>query len=452
MSRTYRWVSGIAAVALLAGLSPAADATAADATAADATAAAAAATLTSASVADTTYTQIAADGNNATKTTLATCPALCDGNPQAERDAVVEFTVAGLPAGATVTQASLELYSWNPYAARITAHAAAGGAGGTGTWASRPALGAALATRQSVVGGYNAFDVTAAITGNGQKTFALLQETHNTRVYWASRENANPAIHPRLTITYQTPAGWRLVWQDTFDGNSLDTTKWTARPLTWLDFDKACITDRPQNVFVSGGNLTLRAQREAYTCWSQSRPYTTAYLDTIGKANFTYGRFETRAKSPNGPNNSKGLWPAFWLRRTAVSGGGDPNDGNGEIDVMELPGGSQYYDKSTVAIFRDYTPTKNDMRYDFPGATYPGDGFHVYAMEWEPDVLRFYVDGVLVWTRNPQTTSWFADVFNGNAQYHLRLTFHVGGWLGDPDAATTMPADFEVDYVKVWQR
>ncbi len=92
------------------------------------------------------------------------------------------------------------------------------------------------------------------------------------------------------------------------------------------------------------------------------------------------------------------------------------------------------------------------LRVPWPAGTYPGDGFHVYAAEWEPGVIRFYVDGRLVWTRDAGTTPWFDDVFNGDARYHLRLTFHVGGWLGDPDATTAMPADFQVDYVKVFQR
>ncbi|GIJ43282.1 hypothetical protein Val02_01680 [Virgisporangium aliadipatigenens] len=405
-------------------------------------------------VADTTFTQVSADGDNSTKTTLATCPQLCDGNADGRRDAVLEFGVTGVPAGARVTRAVLELYSWNAYAATVTAYAATGTAADPGTWAARPALGGALATRTAVTAGYNAFDVTAAVTGNGTKTFALLQETYNTRVYWASKENASAAIRPRLTVTYGAPGGdWQLVWEDNFDGPTLDTAKWTARPLDYLDFDKACITDRPQNVFVSGGNLTLRAQRERLTCWSETNDYTTAYLDTIGKATFGYGRFETRAKSPGTPTGSKGLWPAFWLRRSSVAGGGDPNDGNGELDVMELPGGAQYYDRSTTAVFQKYSPqVKNDYRVPWPAGTYPGDGFHVYAAEWEPGVIRFYVDDRLVWTVDPTNTPWFGDVFNGDARYHLRLTFHVGGWLGDPDATTLLPADFVVDYVRVYQR
>jgi hypothetical protein len=66
----------------------------------------AAQTLTLAAVADTTYTQVSLDGANGSKTTLATCPALCDGNSQGERDAFVEFAVTGLPAGARVTHAT----------------------------------------------------------------------------------------------------------------------------------------------------------------------------------------------------------------------------------------------------------------------------------------------------------------------------------------------------------
>lgn len=448
MAGRVRRSAGTAVVVLLALLMPAAGRAAPT----PALAAPQPVTLPFAPVADTTHTQIAADGNNATKTTLATCPALCDEHPQARRDAFVEFSLTGLPADAVVTRASLELYSWNPYPARMSAHAADGGAASTGAWQSRPPLGAALATRDAVAAGFNAFDVTAAVAANGRHTFALLQQTHHTRVYWASRDNSNASLRPRLRITYQTSAPWRLVWQDSFDGTALNTANWTARPLTRVGFDRACITNRPQNVFVAGGTLTLRAARETLTCGSETRPYTTAYLDSIGKATFTYGRFETRAKSPNGRDDSTGLWPAFWLRRTAVSAGGDAGDANGELDVVELPGGPSYYRASTAAIFRDYTPTKNDFRYPFPAGTFPGDGFHVYAVEWEPDVLRFYVDGALIWTRTPQTTSWFDDVFNGDARYHLRLTFHVGGWLGDPNAATAFPADFEVDYVRVWQR
>lgn len=273
--------------------------------------------------------------------------------------------------------------------------------------------------------------------------------SHNTRLYWASRENTDQARWPRLRVTYEVAdePGWRLVWSDEFDAGPLDTTRWNVRNNSWVDYDSACITSRPENVFVADGLLTLRAQRETYTCGGGgTRSYTTAYLTTqTGQpdGSFRYGRFEIRAKSPNGPTNSQGLWPAFWMR---------PDDGgNGEIDVVELPGGAAYYRATTAAVFYSYTPqVKSDHRYTFPNGSYPGDGFHTYTTEWEPDEIRWYVDGVLIWQRDPADLPWFDEVFH--KPYHLRLNFQVGGWLGEPTSATTFPADFQVDYVRVYQR
>jgi beta-glucanase (GH16 family) len=419
--------------------------------------------------ADTTASQVTQDGDSSVRTTLASCPQLCDGNPSGERNPVVEFAVTRLPATATRVRATLRLYSWQAVVASVAAFPASGGARSTGAWLDRPTLGPSLGTHPGVTKGYNTWDVSTVLRGNGTYTFALLQQTRNSRVYWASRENANAAVRPQLVITYQrsatpsppsagpsaagpsatatpTPAvsavpGWRLVWSDEFTGASLDTTRWNARDASWVDYDRACITSRPQNVFVAAGVLTLRAAKEAYTCGSQRREYTDAYLDTIGTASFTYGRFEVRAKSPTGPTNSKGLWPAFWLR---------PDDGgHGELDVVELPGGSQYYKAATQAIFYDYTPVKQDHRYTFPAGS-PSDGFHTYTTEWESGVIRWYIDGVGVWQRDRSTTTWLDEALG--RRFHLRLNFQVGGWLGDPDATTVFPADFQVDYVRVWSR
>jgi hypothetical protein len=394
--------------------------------------------------ADTTQTPVSQDGDNSVKTTLATCPQTCEGNSNGWRDAYVEFTVTGLPADASAVTASFQVYAWSAATASVTAYGATGGARVPGVVTQRPSVGAALATTGSVVAGYNAFDVSAAITGNGTYTFALRQSAPATRIYWASSENSTTTIRPRLSLTY-TPGGgsgdgWRMVFHDEFDGSSLDRAKWNTRN-SLVDFDRACITDRPQNLFVSNGFLTERALRETYTCGGETRQFTDTYIDTIGRSSFTYGRFEVRAKSPGVPNASTGLWPAFWLR---------PEDGgNGEIDVVELPGGNQYYKAATQAIFHDYTPTKQDQRWTFP-AGYPGDGFHTYVTEWSSTALIWSIDGVEVWRRTPSTTPWFTEVFN--KPYNLRLNFQVGGWLGDPTSATTFPADFVVDYVRVYQR
>ena len=436
-------------------------------------------------VADTTVSQVPQDGDNSVKTTLASCPALCDGNPRGRRDATLEFAVTKLPANAAKLTAKLRVYAWHDFSARILARAVAGDLSAT----SR------VRTIDEVTKGYNEFDVSDAIRGNGTYTFALSQETYNTRVYWASRENSRPELHPELVLSYETAAepsapatvlpppttapapakpsasvpvkpttttkapatskppaattvppapsdGWKMVWNDEFDGGSIDRTKWNLRNGEGRDIDLGCNVSNPKNTFVGGGNLTLRALRENVSCSSQTRQYSQSYLDTIGKHSWTYGRFEMRAKSPNKPQTSKGLWPAFWLR---------PDDGgNGEIDVTELPGGTGWYDKSTAAIFHDYSPVKQDTRIPLPGGGYPGDGFHTYTTEWDATSLRWYIDDKLVWTRDKNTTPWYDKVFH--KPYNIRLNFQVGGWLGNPDASTAFPADFVVDYVRVYQR
>ena len=452
-------------------------------------------------VADTTVTQVVQDGDNSTKTTLASCPQLCDGNPNGRRDAVLAFAVDKLPPNAVQVKATLRVHAWHDLAARIVARTVPGDVA-TATPSSRlvtAQLAAApeLHAIDQVSKGFNEFDVSDAVQRNGTYSFALQQETHNTRVYWASRENSRPNLHPELVLSFRTqteptvaptatvttsptpskpaptttaptttkptttapttrpttvapttaapvpaPAGWKEVWADEFNDGTIDRTKWNIRHSEGRDIDLGCSTDNPKNSFEKDGHLTIRALRETATCSGQTRQYTQAYLDTMGKASWTYGRFEMRAKSPNKPSSSTGLWPAFWLR---------PNDGgNGEIDVVELPGGTDWYSKATQAIFWDYTPVKQDVRTALPDGGYPGDGFHTYTTEWEPGVLRWYIDGKLVWQRDRSTTPWFDKAFS--RPYNIRLNFQVGGWLGNPNATTEFPADFMVDYVRVWQR
>jgi beta-glucanase (GH16 family) len=450
--------------------------------------------LTLVAVADTTSTMVPQDGDNSVKSTLSTCATPCAGNPHGWRDAVVAFDVKGLPAGATDVQARLRLYSWQSFDAGTAAYLG-GSTTGTGLVGSRPAVGAELGNASTVQSGYNTWDVTAAVTGNGAYTFTLRQTALANRIYWASRENKNSSIRPQLVVSYRdsgrpgvtsssappptsialpaptsaggtpsptassaappakattsappaggraAPAGWKLRWSDEFGGTALDTRKWLAKDNTMVDYDLACITDDSSNVFVNNGVATLRVEKRSAKCGSETRGYTTAYLSTEGRESFTYGRFEVRAKTPTGPNNSTGLWPAFWLR---PDGGGV-----GEIDVVELPGGASYYKAATQAIFYDYTPIKQDNRYTFRSG-YPADGFHTYTTEWEPDVLRWYIDGVEVYRRDRSTTPWFDKAFS--RPYHLLLNFQVGGWLGDPTASTAFPADFRIDYVRVWDR
>lgn len=240
--------------------------------------------------------------------------------------------------------------------------------------------------------------------------------------------------------------GWKLVWADEFDGGNVDGTKWNVRNNTRNSNELSCLTSRPQNVSVGGGVLNIKGQRESYNC-GETRAFTSGYLDTIGKASWTYGKFEMRAILPTQASTSKGMWPAFWLR---------PNDGGaGEIDIMEAIGSAASdteYSKSHQTIWYDYNKTYPSQSKSAPIPNgLPSTGYHVYAVEWNPGSLVFTIDGVTVYTRDRTTTSWFDAAFS--RPFNIRLNLQVGGsWPGTPDANTDFSKTYAIDYVRVYQK
>lgn len=151
-------------------------------------------------VADTTATTVSQDGDNGAKTTLATCPVRCDANPRGMREAVLQFAVTALPANAVNIRATLRVHAWQEFDATVTAHAST-----VDARLGRPApapVGAALDSVAGVEPGFNEWDVSKLVTGNGTVTVSLAQAGLETRVYWASSENRNPDLRPRLVLRY----------------------------------------------------------------------------------------------------------------------------------------------------------------------------------------------------------------------------------------------------------
>lgn len=253
--------------------------------------------------------------------------------------------------------------------------------------------------------------------------------------------------------------GWRLVWADEFSGRSLDQHRWKAQDRSTFgngNGELACLMARPANIVLGDGQVRLRALREQppLPCgvkddrFPAGRPYSSAMISTQGLTSWTYGRFEIRARLPTHAGTSAGLWPAFWLR---------PDDGGkGELDVLEAIGSGPGGAESTSVhhtLWYDYSGTvrKQSSTTTFPSGSSPSDGFHVYAMEWERDSIRFYVDGRLTYRRTLETTPWLHDAFA--RPFFLRLNLAVGGsWPGAPTSQTQLPADYAIDYVRVYQR
>jgi beta-glucanase (GH16 family) len=235
-----------------------------------------------------------------------------------------------------------------------------------------------------------------------------------------------------------SPAGWKLVWNDEFDGPSLGPS-WS--PETggngWGNNEKQFY--RPENARVEGGFLVIEARREQYG----SRAYTSARLKTQGHVSWRYGRIEARIRIPRG----QGIWPAFWCLGDDIASVRWP--ASGEIDIVEVIGreprrvygtvhGPGYSGASGVSSF-----------FSLPAGEV-ADAFHVFAIEWEEAAVRWYFDDVQFKTVTPADLPgrW---VFNH--PFFLILNVAVGGnWPGDPDETTVFPQRMYVDYVRVYQR
>ncbi|GGA49475.1 RICIN domain-containing protein [Paenibacillus physcomitrellae] len=241
-------------------------------------------------------------------------------------------------------------------------------------------------------------------------------------------------------LTSANAAGeWNLVWSDEFDGTSLNTNNWKAEIGTgsggWGNNELEYYTDRPQNLQVTGGNLVITAQKEAYGGMN----YTSARIKTQGLKSFTYGKIEARIKLPSG----QGLWPAFWMLGSNIDTVGWPK--SGEIDIMERVNnnasvnGTVHWDANGHA---DYGQASGSL--DF-------SQYHVYSVEWDANYIRWFVDG------NPYNEFYIANN-TGNTEefqkpFFILLNLAVGGnWPGSPNSSTAFPAQMQVDYVRVYQQ
>jgi beta-glucanase (GH16 family) len=247
------------------------------------------------------------------------------------------------------------------------------------------------------------------------------------------------------------PPTYVVVWSDEFSGanGSLpDASKWVMETGGggWGNNELETYTNRTQNAQVQDGNLVITANKETYTGTDGiARQYTSARIKTQGLFDQKNGRFEARIKIPQG----QGIWPAFWMLGNNIGTVGWPNCG--EIDIMENIGKEP--DKVHGSMHGPGYAGGNSLTgtYAVPSGKF-GDDFHIFAIEWETSVVRFYVDGKLYETRTPADippgTSWVYD-----HPFFILLNVAVGGdWPGSPDNSTVFPQTMVVDYVRVYAK
>jgi beta-glucanase (GH16 family) len=244
------------------------------------------------------------------------------------------------------------------------------------------------------------------------------------------------------------------VWSDEFDGPagaSFDRAKWVADTggLGFGNNERQFYTTRAENVVLDGaGHLVITARAEptssAYSCWYGRCGYTSARLKTKGLFAQAYGRFEARIRIPRG----QGLWPAFWMLGSDIDAVGWPR--SGEIDIMENIGREPAIVHGTLHG-PGYSGANGIGRADTLSSGAYADDFHIFAVSWQPNEIRWYVDGRLYNRVTPSDlptgTAWVYD-----HPFFLLLNVAVGGgWPGDPDASTTFPQTMVVDYVRVYR-
>jgi len=234
-----------------------------------------------------------------------------------------------------------------------------------------------------------------------------------------------------------------LVWQDEFSGPAgqlPDSSKWGYDIGTdWGNAQLEYDTDRPSNVSLDGnGNLAIVARKESYN----GREYTSARIVTRDRFEPTYGRIEARIKLPTG----QGIWPAFWMLGSNFEEVSWPQCG--EIDIMEYRGqepkiihGSLHgpgYSGGEALTRRFYL---QNGRFD--------DDFHIFAVEWKADVIRWYIDDINYFTIYPSHVDgeWVFD-----HPFYIILNVAVGGYfIGPPDETTIFPQTMLIDYVRVYK-
>jgi beta-glucanase (GH16 family) len=253
--------------------------------------------------------------------------------------------------------------------------------------------------------------------------------------------------------TTSSPAGnpWILVWSDEFggsNGSAPDSSKWNLETGGdgWGNHELEYYTSRLQNAQIQNGSLVITALKETYTGTDGvTRNYTSARTKTAGKFEQQYGRFEARIKIPYG----QGMWPAFWMLGNDIGTVGWPTCG--EIDIMENIGKEPAIVHGTIHGPGYSGGAGIGSSFSLASGRF-ADDYHLYAVEWEPNVIRFYVDSNLYATRTPaelpQGTKWVYD-----HPFFMILNLAVGGdWPGAPDNATVFPQTMLVDYVRVYKK
>ncbi|MBN2533443.1 MAG: family 16 glycosylhydrolase [Spirochaetales bacterium] len=260
-------------------------------------------------------------------------------------------------------------------------------------------------------------------------------------------QTQTPAPTPTLPVSTDSPlespqppslpGNWQLVFQDEFEGNQLDASKW-SKNYPWGNTHNHRAYMDPANVNVENGLLRIKAENKRHPDapdgiyrddfgWL-SLDYTSGCVTTSGKFHIRHGYIEGRLKMPP----TKGFWPAFWT----LSDGWPP-----EIDIMEFLSSVQ------TRFYTNYHWGEPEYGSHFVEHSGPDltAGFHVFAVEWDSNHMTWYLNG-------NEIARFESSYCSQAVNQYILLNLAVGGWEEDPDGSTSWPGWYECDWVRVWQK
>ena len=248
---------------------------------------------------------------------------------------------------------------------------------------------------------------------------------------------------------------YQQVWADEFNSDTINTSNW--------GYEKGFVRNeehqwyQAENASCKDGILTIKARREKkpnpnYVAgsndWRKSREfieYTSTSMQTLGKQQWQYGRFELRARI----DTLLGYWPAWWTLGISKRW---PE--NGEIDIME------YYTGKVLAniAVADVNP-RRALWYSVtkPVRSFPAvwkDSFHTWRMDWDEDGIGLYLDDVLL-NYQPQNKLYNrndSSFYPFKQPHYMLINLAIGGMNGGNPERTAFPLKYEVDYVRVSQK
>lgn len=266
-----------------------------------------------------------------------------------------------------------------------------------------------------------------------------------------------------------------MVWSEEFDGSSLDTkTKWQF--VQTMGASDRYYTNDKNHVSVADGNLTLTAKSYSNLFFNNIKYSLPQGLTTMDRMEFTYGYLEMRAKVPF----RRGAWPSFWMKSSGQDRRNGTNKYLAEVDIFEVFANASTLDStlhkwkwnSTGTTVTDHVQWQNtysgfNRTYTFKNSSNLNNEYHLYALEWTPEYMAFFVDGVQ-YAKLPITQSYDfgKSELPGMDGFHEPFYIIMNNELitnpGNYDSSwmksswicqnSDLPINYVIDYVRLYQK